>query len=518
MRFIGGFCLAALCLVAACLAEVELDEGVYVLNKDNFDSFIEQNEYVLLEFCKNFYGLNFSADVFFDAPWCGHCKALAPEYAKAAKKLEEAKSAVKLVKIDATVETQLAEKHGVRGYPTLKLYRQGVAIDYTGGRQADDIVNWLLKKTGPVAQNLQTLDEAKAFIEAHNFAVIAFFKDAASLASLAYMKVANAMDDHMFAVTSNDEIFSEYGAEDGNIAVFKKFDENKIIYSGEFTGQEDSSEMADLQKFITMHSLPLVVEFNQDTAQKIFSGEIKSHLLVFLNKEAGHFAQYVDVIREVAKKYRGQVLFVTIDCDETDHERILEFFGLKKDDVPAMRLIKLEEDMAKYKPDNPEITAENVLEFVTAFVNDKLKRHLLTQDLPEDWDKNAVKVLVGTNFHEIAHDKEKDVLVEFYAPWCGHCQQFAPIYDQLGEKYKDNDKLVIAKMDATANELEDIKITSFPTLTLYKKDTNDAVEYNGERTLEGLSKFIETSGEYGQAPQEAQEEDEDDDVPRKDEL
>jgi hypothetical protein len=86
-----------------------------------------------------------------------------------------------------------------------------------------------------------------------------------------------------------------------------QFDENKVIYSGEFTGQEDSSEMADLQKFITMHSLPLVVEFNQDTAQKIFSGEIKSHLLVFLNKEAGHFAQYVDVIREVAKKYRGQV-------------------------------------------------------------------------------------------------------------------------------------------------------------------------------------------------------------------
>lgn len=74
-------------------------------------------------------------------------------------------------------------------------------------------------------------------------------------------------------------------------------------------------------------------------------------------------------------------------------------------------------------------------------------------------------------------------------------------------------------MDATANELEDVSVSSFPTITLYKAETNEAVEYNGERTLEGLSKFIETSGTYGQAAEEApEEEDEDDDVPRKDEL
>lgn len=174
--------------------------------------------------------------------------------------------------------------------------------------------------------------------------------------------------------------------------------------------------------------------------------------------------------------------------------------------------------MAKYKPENPEISSENVLEFVTDFIEGKLKRHLLTQDLPEDWDKNPVKVLVGTNFHEVAFDKSKNVLVEFYAPWCGHCQQLAPIYEALGEKYKDNENIVIAKMDATANELEDVSVVSFPTITLYKNETNDAVDYNGERTLEGLSKFIDSHGTYGQAAKEAQEEDEDDDVPRKDEL
>ncbi len=73
-------------------------------------------------------------------------------------------------------------------------------------------------------------------------------------------------------------------------------------------------------------------------------------------------------------------------------------------------------------------------------------------------------------------------------------------------------------MDATVNELEDIKIASFPTITLYKAETNEAVEYNGERTLEGLSKFIDSDGAYGEGADETEEEDEDDDVPRKDEL
>jgi hypothetical protein len=65
---------------------------------------------------------------------------------------------------------------------------------------------------------------------------------------------------------------------------------------------------------------------------------------------------------------------------------------------------------------------------------------------------------------------------------------------QLGEKFASDSSIVIAQMDSTVNELEHTKINSFPTIKLYKKGDNKIVEYSGERTLEGLSKFIETDG------------------------
>lgn len=67
--------------------------------------------------------------------------------------------------IDATAENSLAESYQIRGYPTMKFFINGTPIDYTGGRQANDIVSWLIKKTGPPAKELASFEDVEGFLK-----------------------------------------------------------------------------------------------------------------------------------------------------------------------------------------------------------------------------------------------------------------------------------------------------------------------------------------------------------------
>merc|ERR1711879_547493 len=135
---------------------------------------------------------------------------------------------------------------------------------------------------------------------------------------------------------------------------------------------------------IAGESLPLVVDFNQETAQKIFSGDIKSHLLAFLSAKADSHADDVAMLQGIAKENKGKMLFVTINTDEDDHKRILEFFGITESELPTFRAIQLGEDMAKYKPEDDKIEAENIKAFVAKFLAGELKQHLMSEEIPSD--------------------------------------------------------------------------------------------------------------------------------------
>lgn len=105
--------------------------------------------------------------------------------------------------------------------------------------------------------------------------------------------------------------------------------------------------------------------------------------------------------------------------------------------------------------------------------------------------------MVAHSYKDIVLDDTKDVLIEFYAPWCGHCKSLAPKYDELGELFAPfADKVVIAKVDATANDVPD-DIQGFPTIKLYPAGKKEApVNFSGARTVEDLAEFVKENGEY----------------------
>lgn len=94
--------------------------------------------------------------------------------------------------------------------------------------------------------------------------------------------------------------------------------------------------------------------------------------------------------------------------------------------------------------------------------------------------------MVGETFLDLVKDETKNVLIFFYAPWCSHCKKFKPKYEKFAQKYAHIDDLVVAKIDATANDWDKFNypVNSYPTVYLATKTKKDApVKFSGERTV-----------------------------------
>jgi protein disulfide-isomerase A1 len=79
----------------------------------------------------------------------------------------------------------------------------------------------------------------------------------------------------------------------------------------------------------------------------------------------------------------------------------------------------------------------------------------------------------------------------FYAPWCGHCKKLMPVWEELAKEMASNSDIVMAKFDATLNEVDGVQVKGYPTLKFYSKDNKSGEDVKSGRNLPELKKYLE---------------------------
>eukprot|EP00672_Neobodo_designis_P024107 CAMPEP_0174849414 /NCGR_PEP_ID=MMETSP1114-20130205/15654_1 /TAXON_ID=312471 /ORGANISM="Neobodo designis, Strain CCAP 1951/1" /LENGTH=455 /DNA_ID=CAMNT_0016083753 /DNA_START=39 /DNA_END=1406 /DNA_ORIENTATION=+ len=440
----------------AMLAMAAMAQTVVDVTDATFDEVI-QGEFVLMEFY---------------APWCGHCKKLEPEYAEAAKQIGD--MAV-LAKLDATVEKAAAQKYEIQGFPTIKVFRKGtLSGDYNGGRSAADFVKYVKGNSGPAVKAAANAAELDAMKKENDVVVVLSVAAVGGDAFEAFEKVANSMrGDVAFAVVTDASLL---GGKTDAITLFRNFDEPEEAFDGEIT------DVAAVTSFVKDASVPLFDQIGPHNYKMYLDRKLP---IVWV------FAAESDVAAREAGKlsapgFKGKLSFVWIDSSK--YGQMAQRLGLKGDKFPA---IAIDNEGKHFAMPDGDITQESLTAFVTDYVEGKLVATVRTEEAPEPHTVEGMTTVVGSTFDELVMDADTDVFIEFYAPWCGHCKQLAPVLDSLAKAHADK-PVRIAKIDATANDFpqDAFPVQGFPTMFFVPKATHKPEQYEGGRSEEDFTNFL----------------------------
>lgn len=468
---------------------------VVKLTTDNFATFLEENPLVLTEFF---------------APWCGYCKMLGPEFSKAADTLNESHPNIKLAQVDCTEDQDLCAEHEIKGYPTLKIIRDGEsksAEDYQGPREHQGIVDYMIKQSLPAVQVPTSWEDLEKLIKEQTKPYI--------------LKVDGAADDIFEKIATgkrNDYTFIDVGKDylkqlgkvinqDLKKASYLVVHPGEVVDAIKFEGKAD---LEKLNEFISVETLPYFGEISRDTYMAYMSSSLP--IAYYFYKTPEQREAIAADLSKLGKKYRGKLNIVGLDANL--YGRHAEAISMDPEIVPLFAIQQIVENK-KYginQTEHPDGPSFKVIEkFVADFFDNKVEPIIKSEPLPTEEERaaNPVVKLVAHNYDEIMKNTDKDIFVKYYAPWCGHCKKLAPTWEELAEIFgsnKDDSQVVIADLDHTANDVDipyDIK--GYPTLLLYpangeideKTGLRVPIVFEGQRELNALLDFVKEKGALG---------------------
>ncbi|XP_057439045.1 probable protein disulfide-isomerase A6 [Lotus japonicus] len=221
-----------------------------------------------------------------------------------------------------------------------------------------------------------------------------------------------------------------------------------------------------------------VVALTEDTFGKEV-GQDRGALIEFYAPWCGHCKKLAPEYEKLATSFRKtkSVLIAKVDCDE--HKSVCNKYGVSG--YPTIQWFP----QGSLEPKKYE--GARTAEALTAFVNIEGGTNVKFASVP-----SSVVVLSLFNFDKVVLDETKDVLVEFYAPWCGHCQALAPTYEKVAAAFKLEEDVVIANVDTdTYKDLaEKYAVSGYPTLKFFPKSNKAGEDYGGGRELDDFVNFI----------------------------
>ena len=445
--------------------------SVFLLAAATASDIVQVTESSYKQFAKD----NEAFVISFTAPWCGHSRALKPEYEKLAAQLK--REGLPVAHVDSTENEALATKLDIKGYPTVLFLRGGLKLEYDGERRVADLKAWALKKLRPSLPTLAT-EELASFARGKIALVLFNSGGQDSEAYRAMLAVAAAIEQPCAVSSATGGLDVPAGAP--ALVMYKTFDGGAPAV---LSGATEELTRARMQQFAQVESLPLVTEYSAQNEDALFAGPVGLHVLLFFSGAKPELAEAT----AAAKSLRGDAVFSLVDAAKFGE--VAEFFDVapKGSLQPPVALAFALDESTKYAHAGP-LEAVSLIAFVRSVQAKTATPHLRSQ--PELAQAGPVVELVGSTYAGAVGDAAKDVLVQLYSPECGHCRKLAPVYEAVARKFAADGEMVVAKMDATRNDIAGLEPEGYPTILFFPRGNKKGVEYDGSRDEHDLVQFV----------------------------